>query len=715
MDASMNKRPALLLTCLLLASTLSAAPARHGCGTDGSTPERIAALDATARARDSVDRRIAANGDSSGVRRSGDVVLVEADELNAPFFHPFDLDGREVRFARTSASTYASQTDAGTIDADFGAPLAIPQATHHAPYTLPFALPFFDGSVTQLHVTDYNALFLAAPQFPQAQQLGDLEAFASRQGVIAPMLTTDSVQFFEYPQVFVKTLDDAVRFTWRRDGGWQYTVQATLHRDGTIVFAYDAPLAPYACAMMLTSGAEPVRDVVETIVVSGDPAGDAPLPMLDLVTASLSRIADSNVLRFRFELGAAFAAGEAVAYTVWLDGVRGPALTFAADGSSLYSVPSWGITRGNPAARFDGSALELDVLQEQLPVTRVKPRVRVVTSRNGVDADEVSFDAALHKPKIAVAELDGPVIRTFTLPVVSVPQVWRQVQRAMHFDDAEFDAVAIYQNFWTDILFFANAYSSVGNAGVDGISRRTDIGSALPRTPALMHMNALQYTQGGGPPMEARQMLLHELGHRWLYFFDIIEDGLRSKVLAPLAGHPAQYVHTPAAFSLAGTTDSSAMGGGYFTDNRNGTFTSAKTRNNFGYSWHELYLMGFAAPEEVTPWFYIANSVPRLGPEYYPFPNRTYRGTRRDVHIDQVLDAMGPRFPAYPDTQRELRVLYVLLTDPSRDVTAEELAYVGGLQDDLERDFATVTGGRASVVTSIEGPQRRRRSVMSEQ
>lgn len=705
-----------LLISLLFASALSAAPVRHGCGTDGSTPERVAALDATARVRDAVRPKITADGDSSGVRRAGDVVLVQADDLNAPFFHPFDLHGREVRFTRTSDNTYSSENVAAALDADFGVPLAIPQAAHHLAYTLPFALPFFDRSVTELHVTDYNALFLASPQFPQAQQLGDLEAFASRQGVIAPMLTTDAVQFFEYPQVFVKTLPDAVRFTWRRDGGWQYAVQATLHRDGTIAFAYDAPKAPYACAMLLTSGAEPLRDVVETIVVSSDPAGDAPLPMLDVVSASLSRVADTNVLRFRLELAAPFTPGEAVGYTIWLDGVRGPSLTVAADGSSLYSVPSWGITRGNPAARFDGSALELDVLQEQLPVSVVKPRVRVVTSRGAADADEVSFDAELHKPKTAVAELEGPVIRTFTLPVVSVPQVWRQVQRAMHFDDTDFDAVAIYQNFWTDILFFASAYSSIGNAGVDGISRRTDIGSALPRTPALMHMNALQYTQGGGPPMQARQMLLHEFGHRWLYFFDIMENGARSKVLAPLAGHPAQYVHTPAAFRLAGASDSSAMGGGFFTDNRNGTFTSARTRDNFGYSWHELYLMGLAAPEEVTPWFYIADSVPRLGPEYYPLPNRTYRGTRRDVHIDQVLEAMGPRFPAYPDTQRELRVLYVLMTDPSRDVTSDELAFVAGLQDGLRHDFATVTGGRASVVTSIDGPPRRRqRSVASEE
>ncbi|HEY0156688.1 MAG TPA: hypothetical protein VGF28_05285 [Thermoanaerobaculia bacterium] len=182
-----------------------------------------------------------------------------ADELNAPFFRPSDLDGREIRFERTSAGTYTSETADATIDTDFGAPLEIPRATHHAPYTLPFQLPFFDGTVTRLHVTHDNALFLAEPRFPRVQHYDDLE----RQGAIAPMLTTDAV----HPRVFVKAMRDAVRFTWRHDGAWQYTVQATLHRDGRIVFAYDAPRAPDACAMLLTSGAEPVREVVETIVV----------------------------------------------------------------------------------------------------------------------------------------------------------------------------------------------------------------------------------------------------------------------------------------------------------------------------------------------------------------------------------------------------------------------------------------------------------------
>lgn len=186
-----------------------------------------------------------------------------ADELNAPFFRPSDLDGREIRFDRTSAGTYTSETVDATIDTDFGAPLEIPRATQHAPYTLPFELPFFDGTVTRLHVTHSNALFLAEPRFPRVQHFDDLEAFASSRGAIAPMLTRDAVQ----PRVFVKAMRDAVRFTWRHDGDWQYTVQATLHRDGRIVFAYDAPKAPGACAMLLTSGAEPVREVVETIVV----------------------------------------------------------------------------------------------------------------------------------------------------------------------------------------------------------------------------------------------------------------------------------------------------------------------------------------------------------------------------------------------------------------------------------------------------------------
>jgi hypothetical protein len=705
MERLMIARTALLFLLLLLLVLPLGATMRHGCGTDHAIPARIAALDATARVREA--RRVATNTDvpTSGVRRQGDVILVEADELNAPFFRPFNLSGREVRFTPSGTGSFSTAETAATIDPDFGTPLAIPQTTHAVEYTLPFTLPFYDRSVTKLHVSDYNALFVDAPRFGSTQ-MGDLEAFALGRAVIAPMLTSSTVQFFEYPEVFVRTLDDAVRFTWRREGGWRYTVQATLHRDGTIAFAYDAPAAPYSSAMLLSSGSEPARRELESLAIVADAAGDAALPMLDIVQASLARIADANLLRFRLELAAPRTAGEAVAYTIYLDGERGPSLSIAANGTALYTVPSWGITSDNPAARFDGNALELDILQEQLPLRDAKPHIRIVTSRSGVDVDEVEFDAALHKPKRLLSELDGPVIRTFTLPVVNVTQVWRQVQRAMHVTDADYDAVAIYQNFWTDILFYANAYSSIGNAGADGISRRPDISSSLPRRPALMHMNALDYTRDGGPPMQARQMLLHELGHRWLYFFDIIENGVRSNVLAPLSGHPAQYVHTPAAFSMVGATDSSAMGGGFFTQNANGTFTTARTRNNFGYSWHELYLMGLAAPEEVTPWFYIANSSPRLGSEYYPLANRTYSGTRRNVGISQVLEAMGPRNPAYPNTERNVRVLYVLLT--KGEPTPDDVAYVESLQDELRQGFATATGGRAAVVTSIGGPARRR-------
>lgn len=687
---------------LLLAFPL-AAQLKHGCGTDHDIPARLAALDAKARVRASV----ATNGEVpvSGVRRAGDVILVEANELNAPFFRPFDLDGRAVTFTPSGPASYASSEAAAAIDPDFGAQLTIPQTTHALEYTLPFALPFYDRTVTSLNVTDYNALFIDAPAFG-SMQMGDLEAFALGRAVIAPMLTSSTIQFFEYPEVFVRALGDAVRFTWQRDGAWRYTVQATLHRDGTIVFAYDAPQAPYSSAMLLSSGSEPSRGELESLAVAADETGDAALPMLDIVTAAVSRVADTNLIRFRIELAAPRVAGEAVAYTIYLDGERGPSLSIAANGLALYTVPTWGITSDNPAARFDGNTLELDILQEQLPLGDTKPRIRIVTSRSGVDVDEVAFDAAMHKPKRTIAELDGPVIRTFTLPVVNVTEVWRQVQRAMHFTDADFDAVAIYQNFWTDILFYANAYSSIGNVGADGISRRPDISSSLPRRPALMHMNALDYTRAGGPPLQARQMLLHELGHRWLYFFDIMENGVRSNVLAPLSGHPAQYVHTPAAFPMAGATDSSAMGGGFFTQNPNGTFTTARTRNNYGYSWHELYLMGLAAPEEVTPWFYIANSSPRLGPEYYPAANRTYSGTRRNVEIGQVIDAMGPRNPAYPNTDRNVRVLCVLLTNG--EAPSADLDYLQYVQKELRESFATATGGRAAVATTIGGPSRRR-------
>jgi hypothetical protein len=216
-------------------------------------------------------------------------------------------------------------------------------------------------------------------------------------------------------------------------------------------------------------------------------------------------------------------------------------------------------------------------------------------------------------------------------------------------------------------------------------------------------MNQLTYGWNA-TPKNASNVNLHELGHRWLYFFRIMEGGAPTRALNPVSAHPAGFVSTPAAFKVFEDGESSVMGGGTFNF-QGGRFT-AHTQNN-GYSWTDLYLMGLAAPEEIPPWYYISNTSPALPNEYWPAEGASVTGTRRDVAIDQIIGAEGARNPSTALSQRLFRVLFVLVTDGA-EPTPIEIAKVNEWRGVLETNFAIATGQRGRVETEwVSVPKKR--------
>jgi hypothetical protein len=121
--------------------------------------------------------------------------------------------------------------------------------------------------------------------------------------------------------------------------------------------------------------------------------------------------------------------------------------------------------------------------------------------------------------------------------------------------------------------------------------------------------------------------------------------------------------------------------------------------------------MGLAGPDEVDPVLWIENTVPPLGARYHPYGVRTVRGTKREVRIQDVIAAEGPRNPAYP-AQRRFTIAFVLLVDPSKPVAEKETAAVARARDTLIKDFKRATGGRGEVVAlPFEPRSSRRRTV----
>ncbi|MCK6484010.1 MAG: hypothetical protein HUU22_10230 [Phycisphaerae bacterium] len=282
--------------------------------------------------------------------------------------------------------------------------------------------------------------------------------------------------------------------------------------------------------------------------------------------------------------------------------------------------------------------------------------------------------------------VDGPLLEAFRFGALDVYAVWDAVRGPYGFTDQNLDAVAMYQNFFTDITFYAGAYHANGRPGVSGI------GNGGSRRVSLLHMNQINLSWNRNDEL-SHSVLSHEFGHRWLYFI--------SGVGASRSGaHPAMCAHLPAPFDVILPDASSAMGGTLWTDNGDGTFTSPPQQTYYAYSWNELYLMGLADPAEVEPWWYVGGNSGLTGP-YWPPVDTTYSGTRVDLTISHIIDANGPRVPAYPNTQRDFEVLFVLIGRPLNPVTPADVADVHQTMEYWHASWADAVGQRASVEPNL--------------
>ena len=717
-----------MLATALLALTLE-------CGT---SPVQIRSVEDAAASSQVIAKAIASKGLSAkpAALRDG-VVIVPADDTNSPWRRPADLSGRSLTFTRQGPRGFRASNIPLSYSDDRGSLLSLDSENEDEEYgkiNLGFDFPFFDRTLSELFVTRHLALFVEEPlTSTPAKQFGDHDLALETRGVIAPLMTTTRSHLIGLPAIFVKRSDDRVTVTWTSP---QADVQATLHRNGDIAFAYkNITPAIAASGVLITSGQESWRTERNLLTTIPDGEGDVQGnldeligSMLDLTGVTVNRVSDLDLLEVSISTKAPIdrtliPEGDFAIVSVII-GDSAPyqyvRIWFERNSPDLYTITSWGAREGTSAARISGSTISLTFLDEHIAGARpMTVRVASQLASGGGDVTVgvvVPFGTAAGRTRTDFSRADGilidnaPIAEAFSAAILSPGRVWNQVKEAYpHITDGSVDGVAIYQNFYTDIVTYAGAYSTGGNAGASGLFRGDTDATNRARTPALLHMNAIGYGHNRTLPGASR-VLLHELGHRWLLFVSLMENGTPQATLNPVSAHPAQYVDTRAAFNVYTETDTSVMGGGYFSENGDGTYTTS-SYGPYGYSWLDLYLMGLAAPDEVPNWFYIADSSPRLGNEYYAPPNATYRGLKKPVSLGQVVAATGVRKPAYPDTQRTFRMVYVIVADPDRPVTDAEIDLVNDYRRTMEADFVTATSGRASVSSVVEepvaGPRRR--------
>lgn len=672
----------MIAAALLIAQTLV-------CGTSPEMHERAMRLSAAALRPHSAA--------AVATRIANDTFYVRADDETVPNDDPADLEGLSLYFTRRDANTFAVTREPLRYDENVGPQyVAFDRATATKALTLPFAFPFGDARHQSVTLSVVRGIhFTDRPSLP-AKNFDALEMLTTEAPLISPLLDYQGSQGSR-PVVFVKQTNDAVTITFRRDlsSFIDFDMQAVLFANGDIRFSYKRVRNIAWGGVVVTTGAAAWMKDTETLATIEDTAGEVE-PMLDIREVTISRVAESSLLELRIRTAAPIDRTQLPAgssYLVFLGDSLNRAELFVFADRLEYRVNSV-VSSG---ARIEGTDVVMYVAEEQfiLPSREIK----VWAYTNG-DSATATIDLGPVPPSIetdfsAIASLETarPLIETYRLGSVNVAGVWQRLQREFGYREGEIDAVAIYTNFLSDIILTRyGAFATLANPGADGVSQYSS--SRQPKTATLMHMNSIW----AAPTIEsATQILLHELGHRWLYYFDIEENGQNVRAVNPLGYHPAQWVATPGAF----LDDSSPMGGSRFADNRNGTFTTPRSSSFNALTWHELYLMGLARAEEMQPWFYLRGT--NLGDEYFAPYDTTVTGTRVDVSAQQLIAAMGPRNPSFETSPKTFRVLFVVL-----EREGEPAASLGTLPRDFERAFANATGGRGQVVTAAASGTRHR-------
>jgi hypothetical protein len=645
------------------------------------------------------------HGDTPHVELNNNVVVMETDPKFLRYDRRPDVEGTSIAFL-PQGDDYVVRRVPFIYEPSLGTQVLTNQQGYAAqPVDLTqMTFPFGGIARNRIWVTSTFTAAFADPPAPGPAQLHLGDLIADRLPRIAPLGQGTSLAGWN---AWLREDSSEVLITWRaQQGGLDVDVQLALLADGSIRMTWqrlagiehgsplvidgdDAWWADRANGGITNDPADvvvpaPDGPAIDVVQVRGVQVGGSEI--LDVEVDDLAPLPAATDSPLEFAIEVRDEPGGPVLFTAWAEWEDGH---FNWTNTAFELLPS--------GLRFALRRTELNLRDDDLELT-------VWTAQAWNWQQAVVANVAWPVPPQPLMRdisaltdgqvLRGPIAEAFTLPELDTYGVYDVFNR--HFKNPTIDGLAIFQDFRTDIVFYAGAYSTVGNAGADGIGagNTTD-----PLSPALLHMNTIR--EGWNSWDEGKRLVLnHEFGHHWLYFFQIMENGVPTRSLGD--GHPAGWTATPAALEVVTSRDASCMGGSDWLDNADGTFTSSPQFASYGYSWHELYLMGLADPSEVVDWYYIRDSVPALPGSYWPDANLTVTGTRVDVTYQQIVDAMGPRVPAYPNTQRQFRVPMVLLVRPGEwaQADADEVARTCQLWRD---NFNVETLGRASVTCDRVG------------
>jgi hypothetical protein len=185
-----------------------------------------------------------------------------------------------------------------------------------------------------------------------------------------------------------------------------------------------------------------------------------------------------------------------------------------------------------------------------------------------------------------------------------------------------------------------------------------------------------------------------EAGHRWLAFLNIRDaNGALSNVLLG---------RDDAHWSFFTDSDASVMEGNDIEALGGGTFRTVGAVNRF--SALDQYAMGLRSEADVPSFFYVENPVnvqPPQQSDSAPRLDVTFSGTRRDVLIQDIVAAMGPREPSAAVSPRVHAQAFIHLVSAGRQTDAANVAKIDRFRREWETFFLRATDERMRAETRL--------------
>ncbi len=293
--------------------------------------------------------------------------------------------------------------------------------------------------------------------------------------------------------------------------------------------------------------------------------------------------------------------------------------------------------------------------------------------------------------------LSGPEAERFTssteVDFASLSKKFYQT----HPDD--FDQLVIFTNFPYDLgdafAFEFTINNSIQGIHVDQMDFSQQFGSQGVLQ-SILAMNQLAEFPNNPDTVffgtnSSMGIMGQESGHRWLVFAQFLDGGSPSN---DLLGR--DFAH----WSFFFNSEASVMEGNEIRDNGDGSFTTIGTTSR--YNKLDQYLMGLRDSSEVDPVYYVTNvSGTRRVPSSPPAIGVTFSGTRRNLTVNDIIAAEGPRIPDASDSPKVFRQAFVLLVRRGTTPLPAEVEKLDSIRRRWQDFYRQATDSRGTAQTTL--------------